>query len=70
MQRILQELRYALKQSRKNPGYSVVVILTLALSIGANTAIFSVVDTLLPLWGRPDGSSMKTGPTSWSLSLL
>src|SRR6202045_1403849 len=47
MQTILHELRYALKQLCKNPGYSLVVIVTLALSIGANTAIFSVVDALL-----------------------
>ncbi len=47
MQTILQDLRYALKQLSKNAGFSVVVILTLALSIGANTAIFSVVDALL-----------------------
>src|SRR6202167_94694 len=47
MQAVLQELRYSLKQLAKNPGYSVVVILTLALSIGANTAIFSVVDAIL-----------------------
>jgi predicted permease len=47
MQTILHELRYALKQLGKNPGYSLVVILTLALCIGANTAIFSVVDALL-----------------------
>ena len=47
MQIILHELRYALKQLAKNPGYAVVVILTLALCIGANTAIFSVVDALL-----------------------
>ena len=47
MQRVLQELRYALKQLCKNPGYSSIVILTLALSIGANTAIFSVVDAIL-----------------------
>jgi predicted permease len=43
----MQTFRYALKQLFKNPGYSVVVILTLALSIGANTAIFSVVDAIL-----------------------
>jgi predicted permease len=43
----MQTLRYSLKQLYKNPGYSVVVILTLALSIGANTAIFSVVDAIL-----------------------
>jgi predicted permease len=47
MQTVFQDLRYALKQLTKNPGYSVVVILTLALSIGANTAIFSVVDAIL-----------------------
>jgi predicted permease len=47
MRTILQDLRYALKQLLKNPGFSVVVVLTLALSIGANTAIFSVVDALL-----------------------
>jgi len=47
MQIVRRELRHALKQLGKNPGYSLVVILTLALSIGANTAIFSVVDALL-----------------------
>ncbi len=47
MQTILHDLRYALKQLLKNPGFSVVVVLTLALSIGANTAIFSVVNALL-----------------------
>src|SRR5271154_263729 len=47
MQTIPHELRYALKQLAKNPGYSSIVILTLALSIGANTAIFSVVDAIL-----------------------
>jgi predicted permease len=47
MQAILHELRYALKQLGKNPGYSLVVILTLALCVGANTAIFSVVNALL-----------------------
>ncbi len=71
MQRVLQELRYALKQLCKNPGYSSIVILTLALSIGANTAIFSVVDALLlrPLpYPEPQrlGSLMQTisGPAN------
>jgi predicted permease len=47
MQTVLHELRFALRQLGKNPGYSVVVVLTLALSIGANTAIFSVLDAIL-----------------------
>jgi hypothetical protein len=47
MQAVLQDVRFAVKQLRKNLGFSIVVVLTLALSIGANTAIFSVVDALL-----------------------
>jgi predicted permease len=42
-----QHLRFAVRQLWRNPGFTVTVILTLALSIGANTAIFSVVNALL-----------------------
>lgn len=42
-----QNLRFAVRQLWRNPGFTVTVILTLALSIGANSAIFSVVNALL-----------------------
>lgn len=43
----LQDVRYALRQLRENPVFAVVMILTLSLSIGANSAIFSVIDSVL-----------------------
>src|SRR5277367_5606348 len=47
METLLQDIRYGVRMLMRNPGFMFVAIITLALGIGANTAIFSIIDGLL-----------------------
>jgi putative ABC transport system permease protein len=76
MNTLLQDIRYALRQLRKAPGFAFTVVLTLALSVGVATAVFCVIDTVIlrPLpYAQPEqivsvDSHSRSGyeqPASW-----
>src|SRR3954451_2069129 len=72
MRSISQHLRYAFRQLNRSRGFAVVAVLTLALGIGANVAVFSVMNAvLLNPQGVPKPNALITGRVSYqNMNLL
>ncbi len=78
LESVMQDIRFALRQMRKAPGFTLTAVLTLALGIGANTVIYTLVDSIMlrPLpYPRQDrlmritGANMPIAPKGWIRAL-
>ena len=66
LEMMIRDLTFALRQARRSPGFTAVAVIAMALGIGANTAIFSVIDRVLLRPLPYSGRSPTRMPTAWS----